>query len=104
MGDSGSAGTITASGESVVIPNPNGKLLLTLEILPAPNPGTLQIAVSGVMRGGTTPTSPLATSNTAAAQIMAIVAPTPYDRFEVQATWTGGASTTIAVNYLFGTT
>lgn len=104
MSDSGSAGAITVSGQSVNVPNPSGKCLLTLEILPTGGPSSLLVAVDGHMRGGTTPTDPLITLNNPSASILPVVANTPYDYFEIQATWTGGTNVSVTINYLFGTT
>jgi hypothetical protein len=99
--NSGTAGTIATSGQSVNIGNPHGVLHLSVEVIPHGGPSTLVVAISGCMRAGTC-SDPIATSNEATANVIAVAPATPYDYFLVTATFSGGTSPSVTVNYLLG--
>jgi hypothetical protein len=98
-GESGSLGTITTSGESITLANPEGALDLSLEIIPH-GVSSLVVSVSGQMRGGTTTPNPIATSNTPSANILSVTASEPFDSFLVQAVF-NPPTASVLINYKF---
>jgi hypothetical protein len=97
-GESGSLGAFT-SGETKTLSNASGVLNLSLEILPE-GVSTMELTVSGGMRGGTV-TNPISSTNTPAASILAVTAAQAFDNFLVQVTFTPSNASCV-VNYKFG--